>query len=74
MSTSLTKKPIAKKPRLIALGLGAERLGVNERTLRRYIAAGLIRGYKVGPRLVRVDLDELEALPALIPSAGTSHE
>jgi hypothetical protein len=30
------------------------------------IAAGVIKGYKVGPKLVRVDLDEIEALPKLI--------
>jgi excisionase family DNA binding protein len=53
-----------------SLALGAEMLGVSERTIRRMIAAGLIKGFKVGLKLVRVDLDEIEALPALIPTVG----
>jgi excisionase family DNA binding protein len=52
--------------RLGSLALGANNACVSERTLRRMIAAGVIKGYKVGPKLVRVDLDEIEALPKLI--------
>ena len=32
------------------------------RTIRRYIADGRLTGYKVGPRLVRVDLNELDGI------------
>ena len=61
---------LARKPRYVSLALGAETLGVSERTIRRMIANGLIKGYKIGPRLVRIDLNELEALPAQIPTVG----
>lgn len=32
---------------------------VSEKTIRRWIADGLIRAERVGPRLIRVDLESL---------------
>jgi excisionase family DNA binding protein len=61
---------LVKKRRYGSLALGAETLDVSERTIRRMIAGGVIKGYKVGPRLVRVDLDEIEALPQMIVTVG----
>jgi hypothetical protein len=34
---------------------------VDPKTVRRWIASGLITGYKVGDRLVKLDLNEVEA-------------
>ena len=40
----------------------AKRYGVSEKSIRRYIAQGLITGYRVGQkRLIRVDLTECDA-------------
>jgi excisionase family DNA binding protein len=50
------------KKRHVALTEAAEYLGVNPRTIRRYIAAGRLTGYRVGPRLIKVDLAELDSL------------
>ena len=47
----------------------SEQYGVSEKTLRRYIAEGKITGYRLGPRLIRVDLDEVEQLLTPIPAA-----
>lgn len=47
----------------------SEQYGVSEKTLRRYIAEGKITGYRLGPRLIRVDLDEIEQLLKPIPAA-----
>jgi excisionase family DNA binding protein len=44
---------------------------VHPRTVRRWIAAGLLTGYRVGPRVVRVDLNEVDQLMTPIPSAST---
>ncbi len=49
----------------------AERFGCSPRTIRRYIAAGQLTGYRLGPRLVRIDADELDGLLRRIPTAGT---
>lgn len=49
----------------------ARHLGVTDRTIRNYIARGVLRGHRVrGSHLVRIDLRELEALLEPIPSAG----
>ncbi|MFN8226096.1 MAG: excisionase family DNA-binding protein [Mycobacterium sp.] len=39
----------------------ADYLGVHPRTIRRLIAAGRLTGYRNGSRLMRVDLDEIDA-------------
>lgn len=60
----------AKLRRLASVALAAEHADCNPRTIRRYIAQGLIRGYRVGPRLVKVDLDEIDrVLVRPIPAA-----
>jgi len=48
--------------RLISLTQAAESLDVNPRTIRRWIAAGRLPAYRVGPRLVKVDPADLAAL------------
>ena len=50
---------------------GAERAKqpqVSDKTIRRWIAIGVLSGYRVGPRAVRIDADELEALELRIPT------
>lgn len=46
--------------KLVSISVAAAELGVSERTIRRYIAAGKLRGYRVGARLIRVDLMQLD--------------
>jgi excisionase family DNA binding protein len=48
----------------------SKQYGVSEKTLRRYIAQGKLTGYRFGPRMIRVDLDEVDALLKPIPAAG----
>ena len=58
--------------RLASITDAAEYVGVNPKTVRRYIAAGRITGYRTGPRLIRVDLNELDAmLLQRIPTAAS---
>ena len=66
--SSKTLPPIRR--RLISQNEAAEYLGVTDRTVRNYISRGMLRGYKVGGRLVRVDLDDLDSLLRQIPTAG----
>lgn len=40
------------------------------KTLRRRIADGSLTGYRMGPRLLRVDLNELDEILRPIPAAG----
>lgn len=60
--------------RLVSIAVAADEYGVSTKTLRRYIAAGRLTGYRMGPRLIRVDLDELDAALRPIPTAGVADE
>ncbi|NKV30735.1 helix-turn-helix domain-containing protein [Rhodococcus hoagii] len=48
------------KTRYSTLAEAAEILSVSTRTVRRYISAGKLKAYRVGPRVIRVDLSELD--------------
>ena len=49
----------------------ADRKQVSAKTIRRYIAQGLILAERVGPRLIRVDLASVDAIgPPLQYASG----
>lgn len=50
---------VPERPHLVSVADAAAFLSVTPRTVRRYLSMGLITPYRIGPRLVRVDLDEL---------------
>ena len=54
---------------LVSIAVGAKYVPISEKSLRRYISQGKIRGYRVGPKLIRVDLAELDGLVKQIPAA-----
>ena len=56
--------------RLESIPNAAEYVDVSTKTVRRMIARGDLTGYRVGPRLIRVDLNELDAMLRPIPTAG----
>ena len=58
--------------RLESLTNAAEQYGVTTKTLRRWISAGRITGYRFGPRMIRVDLDEIDALLRPLATGGAS--
>ncbi len=66
----MPKSSTALRRHLVNINQAAEHFGVSARTIRRYIAAGRVTGYRTGPRLIRVDLNELDAMLQPIPSAG----
>jgi excisionase family DNA binding protein len=61
----------ANRPRQYAtIQTAAETLACSQRTVRRMIAAGELTGYRVGKRLLRVDLAELNARLRALPTVG----
>lgn len=58
--------------RYATLSEAAQYAHVHPKTLRRRIAAGELTGYRMGSRLIRVDLDELDASLRPIPNAKTA--
>lgn len=57
------------QPRLDSVAAAARHAGVSIQTIRRYITKGMLTGYRVGPKLVKIDLNEVDALVHKIPSA-----
>lgn len=45
----------------ISINQAADRAGVHPRTVRRWIATGALPAYKMGPKLVRIDVADLDA-------------
>ncbi|AJK78643.1 excisionase family DNA-binding protein [Mycobacterium avium] len=70
MPSSSTISPARQARRWASLQQAAEYLGVTDRTVRQMIADGRLAGYRSGNRLVRVDLNELDA--AMKPFGGAS--
>jgi excisionase family DNA binding protein len=58
-----------RRKRLASIQKGEDYSGLSSKTLRRYIAAGRIHGYRLGPKLLRIDLNELDDLLKPIPTA-----
>lgn len=56
--------------RIASINEAAQYVGCTTKTIRRRIAAGDLTGYRFGPRLIRVDLDEVDAILCPIPTAG----
>ncbi|WP_431817720.1 helix-turn-helix domain-containing protein [Gordonia jacobaea] len=40
----------------------AEYLGISTKTVRRYIASGRLKAHRLGPRVIRIDVESIEAL------------
>lgn len=57
-----------KERAYLSVNDAAEYLGVTTRTVRQMIADGHLRGYRCGPRLIRLRRDEIDA--ALQPFGG----
>ena len=66
--------PTKSRPtrRLDSIHNAAEYLGVSTKTIRRFIASGELTGYRAGKRIIRVDLDELDAMLRPIPTAEST--
>lgn len=56
--------------RIASINDAAEYAGVSTRTIRRYIASGRLTGYRIGPRLIKINLAEVDALLSPIPTVG----
>jgi excisionase family DNA binding protein len=48
-------------PKMVSIAAAANHFDGSRQTVRRWIASGKITAYRVEPRMIRVDLDEIEA-------------
>lgn len=70
MSSHHTRPEVKVHRRLTSIQDAADYAGVCQKTIRRRIADGSLTGYRMGPRLLRVDLNELDAMLRPIPTVG----
>ncbi len=68
----MTLTPVDPQPHLLTITGASADLDVSTRTIRRYIAAGLLPAYRIGPRQVRIKRRDLERLLRRIPAVGDS--
>lgn len=66
------RQPENPPRRWASLKDAADYLDVTDRTIRQMITDGKIRGYRTNQRLVRVDLNEIDA--ALQPFGGAAND
>lgn len=62
-------RPPARSKTYETIADAAARLGVSPRTIRRRIADGHLTAYRFGPRLIRLDAVEVDAVLRRIPAA-----
>jgi len=58
--------------RYISIQAAAAYAGLAEKTIRRRVADGTLTGYRMGTRIIRVDLVEIDALLVPIPTVAKS--
>ena len=60
---------VSGSSRLISLQEAGDYYGVSVKTVRRWIAAGRLEGYRVGPRLLRVRVESLDSATRRLATA-----
>ncbi|WP_445169911.1 excisionase family DNA-binding protein [Mycolicibacterium sp. Dal123E01] len=64
----ITRVLPSQRRRYVTQAEAAEYLGVTTRTIRQMIADGRLTGYRLNPRFIRIDLNEIDA--AMTPTGG----
>lgn len=68
MTTQQSARRATTARRFESLRTAAERTGVSVRTLRRRIADGSLPAYRTGPRVIRLDPQDVDKLLRPIPA------
>lgn len=55
----MSEQTTTKLPARPSIAEAAEHFAVNVKTIRRWIASGRLSAQRIGPRLIRLDRDEL---------------
>ena len=66
---AMTTPSQASRRHYESVGEAAARVGVSTKTVRRWIASGQLPGYRIGPRLLRINPDDVDRMLTLIPTA-----
>ena len=67
-----TLKPMSAVPRWVSLLEAAEYARIPMRTMRSWVSQGWLPAYRIGPRQIQIDLNDVDALRRRIPTADMS--
>lgn len=67
----MSKNAAPETRRLASVAQAAEYAAVSHWTIRRRISDGTLTGYRMGARIIRVDLDEVDNWIQIIPTVAT---
>ena len=56
----MSRQQILERKQAITVRQIEDRWGISQRTIYRYIQQGRLKPFRVGPRLIRFDADEVE--------------
>ena len=59
---------MAREQKFLSIDQAAEYAGVSGRTIRRRIADGTLRAQRLGPRFIRIRVEDLEAAWRVVPT------
>ena len=65
--TALPRSTALPTRHFVSIEQAAEYTGLSTKTIRRRISDGTLTGYRAGPKLMRVDLNEVDAMLVPIP-------
>ncbi len=73
MSTASAHDVVESNQTYLTIQEAAVRLRCSTKTIRRYVAQGQLTGYRVGPTMLRLRADELDAMVTrgAMPNART---
>ena len=57
-----------------SLAEAAERTGLSTKTIRRRIASGVLAAYRSGPRVLRVDPDDVDQVMVRLPTLSSGSD
>ncbi len=67
----MSSRAVAREPEYVPLTQAADYAGVPVRTLRSWISRGELPAYRIGPRLIQIDLRDIDALRRRIPTVSS---
>mgnify|MGYP001435500878 CR=1 FL=1 len=62
MTTSVQTADLESLPARLSIQQAAAVFGLSQKTIRRWLAEGRIKGYRLGARAIRIDRDSLLAV------------
>jgi excisionase family DNA binding protein len=68
------EQPLPLPKRLANVDRAAEYAGVHVKTIRRWVSTGRLTAYRLGPKLLRIDLNQIDDMLRPVPTVAGGDE